>query len=66
MISTYNDNNRQINTDILYRIGEADGISTYTPRLLLFDKKENLGSLRTTGYLYDLSPDPLSNDFSLK
>ncbi|KAK1267944.1 hypothetical protein QJS04_geneDACA006536 [Acorus gramineus] len=51
--------NLAINMDVLYRAGEThQGISTYTPRLLSIDLQGSLGSLSSSGSLYNRRPSP--------
>eukprot|EP00850_Spirogloea_muscicola_P005974 SM000028S10068 [mRNA] locus=s28:205324:208188:+ [translate_table: standard] len=46
-----------IDSGVLYRVGETSrGEATYTPRLLLFDLRGSLGSVRAAGSLYGAAP----------
>eukprot|EP00850_Spirogloea_muscicola_P018999 SM000180S03524 [mRNA] locus=s180:94646:97522:- [translate_table: standard] len=46
-----------IDSGVLYRVGETlRGEATYTPRLLLFDLRGSLGSVRAAGSLYGAAP----------
>eukprot|EP00850_Spirogloea_muscicola_P005795 SM000027S09576 [mRNA] locus=s27:186532:189411:+ [translate_table: standard] len=46
-----------IDSGVLYRVGETlRGEATYTPRLLLFDLRGSLGSVRGAGSLYGAAP----------
>lgn len=45
---------KEVNHDVLYREGKTlKGDVTYTPRLVLFDLKNSLGTLKKDGTLYD-------------
>ncbi|CAK7339406.1 unnamed protein product [Dovyalis caffra] len=58
----FKNQNQYVNMDTLYRSGEThQGVQTYTPRLLSIDYQGSLGSMSSSGALYNESSSAPSN-----